>query len=124
MRTEKPPEQWLYKAWDGEVLIDLIFEPSGVRITDEVLERGEDLSVAGMYIRVMDLNDIFVTKLLAIDVHDVDYTRLLQIARSLREQIDWPALRRRTAESAFPRAFFVLVDGLGISLDERACEQT
>jgi hypothetical protein len=124
MRTEKPPEQWLYKAWDGEVLIDLIFEPSGVRITDEVLERGEHLSVAGMYIRVMDLDDIFVTKLLAIDVHDVDYTRLLQIARSLREQIDWPTLRRRTAESPFARAFFLLVDGLGISLDERACEQT
>jgi hypothetical protein len=118
MRTERPPEQWLYKAWDGDVLIDLIFEPSGMRITDEVLERGEDLSVAGMYVRVMNLDDIFVTKLLAIDEHDVDYTKHLQIARSLREQIDWPALRGRTAESPFARAFFVLADGLGLSLEE------
>jgi hypothetical protein len=122
MRTEKPPEQWLYKAWDGDVLIDLIFEPSGMRITDEVLERGEDLSVAGMYMHVMNLDDIFVTKLLAIDEHEVDYSRLLPIARSLREQIDWRTLRRRTAESPFARAFFALADGLGISLDERAPE--
>jgi hypothetical protein len=122
MRTEKPPEQWLYKAWDGDVLIDLIFEPSGVRITDQVLERGEDLSVAGMYIRVMNVDDIFVTKLLAIDEHGVDYTSHLQIARALREQIDWPALRRRTSESPFARAFFTIADGLGISFEERARE--
>jgi hypothetical protein len=27
MRPEKPAENWLYKAWDGDVLIDLIFSP-------------------------------------------------------------------------------------------------
>lgn len=26
MRTEKPPEGWLYKAWDGDVLVDVIFQ--------------------------------------------------------------------------------------------------
>jgi hypothetical protein len=119
MRTERPPEQWLYKAWDGDVLIDLIFEPSGVRITDEVLERGQEMSVAGMYMRVMNLDDILVTKLLALGEHGLDYTDHLQIARSLREQIDWPSLRRRTAESPFARAFLVLVDGLGISLEDQ-----
>src|SRR3954452_12456544 len=36
MRTERPPEQWLFKAWDGEILIDLIFEPAGMRVTREV----------------------------------------------------------------------------------------
>jgi len=24
MRPEKPPEEWLHKAWDGDVLIDVI----------------------------------------------------------------------------------------------------
>jgi GTP-dependent phosphoenolpyruvate carboxykinase len=27
MRPEKPPQEWLWKAWDGNVLIDLIFAP-------------------------------------------------------------------------------------------------
>jgi hypothetical protein len=112
MRTERPPEQWLVKAWDGEVMIDLIFEPAGVRVTDQVLERGEDLNVGGMRVRAMALDDIFVTKLLAIDEHCADYTSILAIARALREQIEWHSLRERTASSPFAAAFFTLADGL------------
>lgn len=119
MRTEKPPEQWLFKAWDGDVLIDLIFEPAGLRVTREVLERGDELSVAGMYVRVMALEDIFITKLLALDEHSADYRDLLQIGRALREQVDWPRLRERTSSSPFARAFFTLLEGLGISSAHR-----
>jgi hypothetical protein len=116
MRPERPPEQWLLKAWDGEQLIDLIFEPAGIRVTDEVIERGDELSVAGMQMPVMALDDILVTKLLALDEHSADYRHLLQIARSLREQVNWEALRERTSSSPFAAAFFVLADGLRISL--------
>ncbi len=115
MRPETPPEQWLRKAWDGDILVDLIFEPSGMRITDEVIARGETLSVMAMQIRVMDLDDILTTKLLALDEHSADYRDLILITRSLREQIDWTKLRERTAASPFARAFFALADGLGIS---------
>lgn len=117
MRPEHPPEQWLLKAWDGEILIDVIFGPAGLRISDELIASGEELNVDGMYMRVMPLDDILVTKLLSIDEHNVDFAGILQIARTLREQIDWPALRRRTAASPFARAFFTLADGLGISAD-------
>jgi hypothetical protein len=34
MRTERPPEEWLYKAWHGDVMVDVIFRPSGLEITD------------------------------------------------------------------------------------------
>ena len=115
MRPETPPEQWLRKAWDGDILIDLIYEPSGMRIDDEVIARGEQMSVEAMQIRVMDLDDILTTKLLALDEHSADYRDLLLITRSLREQIDWEQLRERTAGSPFARAFFALADGLEIS---------
>ncbi|HET8956764.1 MAG TPA: nucleotidyltransferase [Solirubrobacterales bacterium] len=114
MRPETPPEQWLLKAWDGEILIDLIFEPSGMRIDDEVLARGERLSVMAMDIDVMDLDDILITKLMALDEHSADYGDLILITRSLREQIDWARLREETAASPFAVAFFALADGLGI----------
>jgi hypothetical protein len=114
MRPETPPEQWLLKAWDGEILVDLIFEPSGMRIDDEVLARGEELSVMAMRTRVMDLDDILITKLMALDEHSVDYGDLILITRSLREQIDWARLREETAESPFAVAFFALADGLEI----------
>lgn len=114
MRTERPPERWLFKAWDGPVLIDLIFEPAGMRITDQVIERGEELNAAGKQVRVMALDDILLTKLLALDEHNADYVDLLLIGRALREQIDWIALRQRTSSNPFAEAFFVLAAGLEI----------
>jgi predicted nucleotidyltransferase len=114
MRVEKPPEEWLHKAWDGDVLIDLIFAPRGLEVTDEVIERGELLHVAGITIPVMALEDVLATKLMALHQHELDYTSLLTTARAVREQIDWESLRARTAESPYAKAFFTLCDELDI----------
>ena len=114
MRPERPPEDWLLKAWDGDTLVDLIYCPKGLPVDDDLIARGEELSVLGMDIRVMALEDVMATKLLAITEHSLRYEGLLQIARALREQIDWRAVRARTEQSPFARAFFVLLDGLEI----------
>ncbi len=45
MRVEHPPEEWLYKAWNGDVLIDVIFGPSGLEVTEEVLARADTIPV-------------------------------------------------------------------------------
>jgi hypothetical protein len=114
MRPERPPEEWLVKAWDGDTLVDLIYCPKGLPMDDDVIARGELLSVLGMEIRVMALEDVMATKLMALTEHSLRYEGLLQIARSLREQIDWDAVRARTEASPFARAFFVLLEGLEI----------
>jgi hypothetical protein len=115
MRPERPPEGWLFKAWDGDVQVDLIFRPKGIEINDEVIERGEELDVLAIRTRVMSLDDMLTTKLLALDEHSLDYSPLLQIARALREQIDWDGVHARTAESPYAKAFFTLVEELGIA---------
>jgi hypothetical protein len=114
MRPEKPPEGWLYKAWDENILVDLIFRPTGFPITDEVIERGEDLEVVSTPMRVMLLEDVFVAKLLALDEHTLDYESLLEMARPVREQVDWDGVRERTVESPYAAAFFTLVEGLDV----------
>jgi hypothetical protein len=114
MRVEKPPEEWLHKAWDGDVLIDLIFAPRGLDVTDEVIERGELLHVIGISIPVMAIEDVLATKLMALDEHRLDYTSVLRIARAVREQIDWEALRARTVASPYAKAFFTLCEELDI----------
>jgi hypothetical protein len=119
MTPEKPPEEWLLKAWDGDTLVDLIFGPSGLEMNDEVIARGDELSVLGMEMRVMALEDVMTTKLMALTEHSLRYEGLLRIARALREQIDWELVRRRTEGSPFARAFFVLLEGLGILPAER-----
>jgi Uncharacterised nucleotidyltransferase len=115
MRAERPAEQWLFKAWDGDLMIDLIFDPIGLPITDEVIARGEQLGIGGMEVRVMALDDILATKLLAFDEHSLDYRPSLQIARALRERIDWARLRERVGHSPYARAFLCLVEELGIA---------
>jgi hypothetical protein len=85
-----------------------------MRVTDQLIERGEDLNASGMTVRVMALDDILLTKLLALDEHNADYSALLLITRALREQIDWQALRQRTASSPFAAAFFVMAEGISI----------
>jgi predicted nucleotidyltransferase len=120
MRTEKPPEEWLFKAWDGDVLIDLIFEPRGLAVDDELLERGEPLHVLGITVPVMSIDDVLATKLLALHEHELDYTAVVRIARSVREQIDWRYLRARTKDSPYAVAFFVLCEELGITSEASA----
>lgn len=114
LRPEKPPEGWLYKAWDGEILVDLIFHPKGMEIDDEVIARGEDLEVLSMPIKVMALEDVLCTKLLALHEHHLDYSSLLQMARALREKVDWGQVRARTDRSPFARAFFTMIEGVGV----------
>jgi predicted nucleotidyltransferase len=114
MRTERPPEEWLYKAHDGDVLVDLIFNPAGLAVDDELIARGEEREVEAMTMRVMRPEDLLVSKIMAMTEHSINYRSCLEIARSLREQIDWDDVRRRTEPSPYGRAFFVIAEGLGI----------
>jgi hypothetical protein len=114
MKPERPPEDWLLKAWDGKVLVDLIHNPSGLDITDDVIERSDVLPVYAIDMRVMRPDDILVTKLMAMTEHTMNYRSCLEIGRALREQIDWSDVRARTASSPFARAYFTLIEGLGI----------
>ena len=114
-RPEKPPEGWLYKAWDGHVLVDLIFDPTGVNVDDSFIEGAEETEVYAVRMRVLRPEDVLVTKLLALKEHSLDYDGLLEISRAVREQIDWDEVRRRTEESPYAKAFLTLVDELEVS---------
>jgi hypothetical protein len=47
LRTERPAENWLFKAWDGDTPVDVIFRPGGLTIDDEIIARAQVLSVMG-----------------------------------------------------------------------------
>jgi Uncharacterised nucleotidyltransferase len=114
MRVERPPQGWLYKAWDGDVLVDLIFDPKGQSIDEGSFARAEPVSAFGLEIQAMALEDVLITKLDAVHEHYLDYESCLQMARAVREQIDWDKVRRETAHSPYARAFFTLLEELGL----------
>ena len=114
LRLERPPEGWLVKAWDGDVLVDLIFHPAGGAVGDDHFERATTLEVAAQPLPVASVEDILTTKLLALTEQEPDFGPVLEIARSLREQIDWDTLHAQVERSPFGSAFFTLVERLGI----------
>jgi hypothetical protein len=121
LETEQPPEKWLYKAYDDDgTLIDVIFRPSGGPITDEYFNHAEELEVMAVSMPVASLADVMTTKLLALTEQEPDLGSVLEISRMLREQIDWEHVRERTQDSPFAKAFFTLVEELGIVERETA----
>jgi hypothetical protein len=114
MRPERPPEGWLFKAWDGDVLVDLIFRPVGEPVDDEMFENAEEIEVLAVPMLVMGLEDVMVTRLKTLDEHALDFERPLEFARALRERIDWQDVRNRTDGSPYAKAFFTLIEELEI----------
>ena len=115
MTPERPPEDWLLKAYDGDILVDLIYRPSGCEIGDEHFARATRMEVMAQSVLVAAVDDILATKLMALSEQEPDFRSVLELARSLREQIDWELVAHRTRSSPFAAAFFTLVRGLGIA---------
>jgi hypothetical protein len=116
-RSERPPEGWLYKVFDeNDAMIDLIFMPNGQPpdVVAEILSRADELEVYAIRMKVLSPTDALASKLLALREHSVDYEPALEVARALREQIDWHVLAERTASSPYAAAFFTLADNLGL----------
>jgi hypothetical protein len=105
-KTLRPPEGWLVKTWhENGALVDLIYNPASGPITDELI---------AVRIHVSTLEDVMVSKLMAMTEQEPDFGSVLEWTRALREQIDWDEVRARSEASPFARAFFTLVEGLGI----------
>jgi hypothetical protein len=113
LRVARPPEGWLVKAWhENGTLIDVIFHPAGGPVDPATIERSPVLEVMALRVRVSPLEDVFTTKLLALNEQEPSCGSVLELARALREQVDWDEVR--TGSSPFARAFFTLVEELGI----------
>ena len=70
--------------------------------------------VQGPHEEVASLEDVLTQKVLALSEQRPDFSSVLELARSLREQVDWDEVRERTRESPFAKAYFTLLDELEI----------
>jgi hypothetical protein len=119
MRAVHPPEDWLSKVYDGDRLVDLIFRPNFRAVTDAMLDRAAWMRIGPTSALVISATDLVIDKALVLDAHRLDMSVPLQIARDLREQVDWAEVRRATAASPYARALLGLLDDLAITSAER-----
>jgi len=113
-RTEQPPEDWLVKVYDEDRMVDLIYRPIETPVTDETLRDTEIIAVEAISMPVISATQLMIHKLLSYSQHHCDFATGLPVARSLREQIDWPRVRRETADSPYAEAFLMLLDRLDV----------
>jgi hypothetical protein len=110
----RPPEDWLVKVYDDELMVDLIFRPVDRPVTDETLADTVPISVNAILMPVISATVLMEHKLLTFGQHYCDFAKALPLARSLREQIDWVRVHEATKESPYAQAFLVLLDKLDV----------
>lgn len=118
-RVVRPPEDWLVKVYDDDLMVDLIFRPVDRPVTDETLADTNQISVGAILMPVISATVLMEHKLLTFGQHYCDFAKALPLARSLREQIDWARVHRNTADSPYAQSFLVLLNKLDvISLED------
>jgi hypothetical protein len=114
LQVEDPAEDWLTKVVSGGSFVDVLWRTCGHPVESDLIERSEVLSVLSVHMPVLAATDIVVTKLMALDEHYCDFSRMLPVARALREQVDWETVRREVATNDFAVVFLQLLERLRV----------
>lgn len=108
-RTEETYWDWLYKAWQDDVLVDVIFRSTGgIRVDDEMLERAVTLDFHGVTAPFIPPEDLLVIKAV---VHDEPLPRHWHDGLGIlsRCDLDWDYLLRRARQHGARRVLSLLV---------------
>jgi hypothetical protein len=114
LQVVDPAEDRLIKAVSGASFVDVLWRTCGHPVEADLLDRSELLPVLSVQMPVLAATDIVVSKLMALDEHYCDFSRLLPVARALREQVDWDSVRRDVAGNDFAVVFLELLQRLGV----------
>jgi hypothetical protein len=114
LEIDDPPEDWLTKVVRGGSFVDVIWRTCGHPVESDLIDRSEVLPVLSVQMPVLRATDIVVTKLMALDEHYCDFSRMLPVARALREQVDWDEARREVADNDFAVVFLHLLERLRV----------
>lgn len=114
-RIDRTPEDWLFKACAGDVVVDVLHRLNGVPVDAQTIATGELRDVAALRMPVLTPTQVVTEKLCSLTEHHCDFAALLPGVRAVREQVDWDRVRKETAGNDFAVAFLVLTDRLGIT---------
>lgn len=114
-KIERTPEDWLFKAHLDGVVVDVLHRLNGKPVDRTLLSHSDEHEVLAIRIPVLRPTDIVTVKLCSLSEHHCDFAALLPVVRAVREQLDWPRIRRATSDNDFAAAFLFLTDRLGIS---------
>ena len=109
-----PPEDWLFKVYVGESMVDVLFQTNGTPVSRELLAEVEQIEVESVLMPVFSASVLMGHRLNAPEEHACDFGRQLPVARAVREQVDWDEVRAVTADNPFAAAFLFLLERLDV----------
>jgi Nucleotidyl transferase of unknown function (DUF2204) len=112
--VEHPPEDWLFKARAGGMVVDVLHRINGVPVEEATLDRAEQRDVLAIAMPVLPPTLVLIQELRALGEHHCDFASLLPVVRAIRERLDWELIKAQTADNDFAVAFLVLVGRLGV----------
>ncbi|HEY5880827.1 MAG TPA: hypothetical protein VIU11_18085 [Nakamurella sp.] len=112
--VERPPEDWLFKAYLDDAMVDILHRLNGSPIADDFIELAQPHDVLGLRIPVLPPTEVISTKLQAMSERYCDFGQLLPPVRAVRERLDWPRLVADVGDNPFARAFLFLAGELAI----------
>jgi hypothetical protein len=110
----QPPEDWLFKVFVGDALVDILYRSSGEPVKRGRLASVEDLEVESVLMPVLSATELLVDKLNALSEHACDFSAVLPVVRGVREQVDWALVAERTAGNDYAAALLFLLGRLGV----------
>jgi hypothetical protein len=111
----QPPEDWLFKVFVNDAMVDILFRNAGVPIERSRFDDVDEIEVESVTMPVQSATALIIDKLTALGEHSCDFGTVLPGARAVREQVDWDEVRAGTKHNDFAVAFLVLAERLGIA---------
>jgi hypothetical protein len=115
LEVVQPPEDWLFKVYVDEAMVDVLFRASGEPVSRDRFEDADEIEVESVCMPVLSATELMVDKLNALEEHACDVGRVLPVARAVREQVDWADVAGRTADNPFAGAVLYLLQRLGVT---------
>jgi len=114
-QIERPPEDWLFKAYLDDDLVDVLHRLAGVPVERELIDTATEREILGVRIPVLPPTPIMIAKLRSLSEHYADFAALLPAFRAVREQLDWAEITSAIEGHPFAEAFLFLLNRLGIA---------
>jgi len=115
LEVVQPPEDWLFKVFVDDAMVDVIFRVRNESIPRERFRHADEIEVESVRMPVLSATVLMTDKLASLEEHACDFTAVLPVARAVREQVDWDAVAAGTADNPFAAAFLGLLASLEVA---------
>ena len=115
LQVVQPPEDWLFKVFIGQAMVDVLYRTTSVPVTRKHFDGVDEIEVESVAMPVLSATTLMIDKMLAMEEHCCNLSAALPAARAVREQIDWDRVRQAVEHNPYASAFLYLLDRLHIT---------